>query len=209
MKTGNISLKRGLAEYARKMAYDNLVTGSSGNISQRSKSHIYIKRSGASFEEAKPSDFIPIGIDESTHKDSKKRPSCEYRFHLAVYKKRPEIEAVFHTHPLVATTLYSAGMRLKPITLEFALYIEGSLVVIPFMPPGSKKLAEEVKKAAESSDLIIMKKHGLITMGESLQEAYLRAIIVEREARAQVLCRLFNKKPPYLTKKELDSLTSL
>jgi L-fuculose-phosphate aldolase len=80
---------------------------------------------------------------------------------------------------------------------------------LPFLSPGSKALADAVKDAAARHDVIIIKKHGLITIGKTMQEAYLKALIIEREARSQVICRLFRKKPPYITDKELASLAYL
>jgi len=209
MKKKTDMLRAELAKYARKIAEDKLVVGPSGNISARSGRHIYIKSSGTYFENARPSDFVSLDINSPKPGGCHSKPSCEYKFHIACYKNRPKIQAVFHTHPLMATTLYSTEIKLKPITLEFALYVADAITTVPFASPGSKKLAGAVDKAISKSDAVIMKKHGLITVGETLQEAYLKALIIERETRAQLVCRLFKKRPPYLTQAQLDSLTML
>jgi L-fuculose-phosphate aldolase len=202
VKTDILAVKKELARYARKAAEDKLTVATSGNISAKRGNRIYIKVMGASFEKARPSDFIGIDIGYPSLKRLKIRPSFEYRSHIACYKKRPEIKAVLHTHPLIATTLYSAGIKSEPVTIEFALYIGKRITAINFIQPGTKKLADTVGRAVTGHDAVVIKKHGLVTVGQSLQEAYLRALVIEREARAQFICRLFKKSPPFLRKNE-------
>ena len=199
-------LQTELAKYARKIAEERLTFGSSGNISAKAGKNIFIKTSGTSFECAKPADFVRLGINSPPGKNLKRKPSIEYRMHIAAYKMRPDVKAVFHTHPLITTALYSAGIKQKPVTMEFALYIGKSIIVVPFASPGSARLAERVARALKNHDAVIIKKHGLVTVGSSMQEAFLKALIIERESRARFLCRLFRKVPPYLTNSEINSL---
>lgn len=206
MKKSALSLKRELAEFAHKIAEDKLTVLAGGNLSARKDSRIYIKAQGVFFERAKPSDFVGVDIHCTSLKGDEFRPSHEYRLHILCYKKRPEINAVLHTHPLITTTFYSAGIKPRPLTLEFALYIGQSITTIPFLTPGTEKLAAAVGRAIIGHDAVIMKKHGLVTVGRNLQEAYLKTLVIEREARAQFICRLFKKPPPFLTKKEIYSL---
>ena len=209
VRPGVQNIKKDLVKFAHKAAEDKLTFGSSGNISARKADRIYIKARGVSFEKARLTDFIGLDIKNPLLKNLKVKPSCEYRFHIVCYKKRPEIKAVIHLHPLAATTLYSSGIKLKPLTIESSLYIGKRITAINFAPPGTKRLADAISKAIVNNDVIIIKKHGLVAVGKSLQEAYLRALVVEREARAQFICRLFKKKPPFLTRKEIESIAAV
>lgn len=206
MKSGVLNLKKELARFAHKIAEDRLTLATSGNISARKGSRIYLKAKGVFFQMAKPSDFVELDLNHPSLKRYRTTPSNEYRFHIECYKRRPEVNAVLHTHPLIATTFYSAGISKKPLTLEFALYIGKSITTIPFLPPGTKELAAKIGKAITDHDAVVMKKHGLVTVGRSLQEAYLKALVIEREARAQFICRLFKRPPPFLRKDEILSL---
>lgn len=216
MKSSVQTLKEELAKFAHKVAEDRLTVAASGNISARKGNRIYIKAKGIFFERANPSDFVGLDISHPSLKRDrprpcvqvrgKTRPSFEYQFHIACYKRRPEVNAVLHTHPLITTTFYSAGIERKPLTLEFALYIASSIATVSFFPPGTKELAAAVGEAISGHDAVVMKKHGLVTVGQNLQEAYLKALIVEREARAQLICRLFKKSPPFLRKDEIYSI---
>ena len=210
MKDMNIAkIKKELASYARKIAADKLTVGASGNLSVRCGNSIYIKSSGAFFESAAESDFIKLNLKNPSIKSLKKRPSCEYKLHIACYKKRPDIRFIFHTHPIISTTLYSAGIKDKPLTMEFDLYIGSSIKIVDFAPPGSAMLANKVARKAKNSDSIIIKKHGLVTFGKTAQEAYLRALIIEREAKARFISKLFRVKPPSLSEKELQALVNI
>jgi L-fuculose-phosphate aldolase len=196
-------LKGELSYFCRKIAQDRLTAAASGNISVRYNDNIYIKAKGVSFEEAGPQDFLRLDINNPDLKRLQPAPSFEYKFHIACYKSRPDIQAVLHTHPVFATTFYSAGIREKPITIEFVLYAGKSITAIPFLAPGSRRLAKAVGAGVKNHDAVVIKKHGLVTVGKSLQEAYLKALIIEREAKAQFICRLFRKEPPFLTKKDI------
>lgn len=195
-----------LAKYARKIAYDNLTIGSSGNLSGRLGEKICIKLSNKEFIKSKSSDFIYLNIKKPKIKPGK-QPSCEYNLHIACYKKRPDIQAVFHTHPLFATTLYSSGVQHKAITLEFALYIKQPIPIVDFMPPGSLELARAVAGAALENDVIVIKQHGLVTLGRTLHEAYLKALIIEREQKAALICRIMRTTPKYLSGRQIDALS--
>ena len=210
MGSAILYLKKELAGFAQKAAKDSLTVAASGNISARKSSCIYIKAAGVSFEKAGPGDFVRLNLRNPSLKGLKNRPSCEYRLHIACYNKRPQIKSVFHTHPIFSTTLYSAGAKIKPTTMEFALYIgTKGVVVVDFIPPGTKELAEAVGRVIADHNAVIIRKHGLVTVGNSLQEAYLRTLVIEREAKAQFICRLYSKRQPFLTKEEICSLGAL
>jgi len=204
-----LKIKKELVFYSRKIAADKLTIGASGNLSAKSGNYIYIKSTGCCFENIKTSDFIGLNLKNPLTNSLKKRPSCEYRLHIACYKKRPDIKFVFHTHPIISTTLYSAGLKDRPLTMEFAAYIGNSIGVVNFASPGSALLANKVAEKAKEYDSIIIKKHGLVTFGRTAQEAYIRSLIIEREARAKFLCKLFKVKPPSLSKKELNTLVNI
>ena len=204
-----LKIKKELAFYSRKIAADKLTIGASGNLSARNGNNIYIKSTGCCFEDIRPSDFVRLNLENPSTNNLKTKPSCEYRLHIACYKKRPDIRFIFHTHPIISTTLYSAGLKDKPLTMEFAVYIGNAIGVVNFASPGSALLAKRVAEKAKRNDSIIIKKHGLVTFGLTAQEAYLRALIIEREARAKFLCKLFKVKQPSLSEKELSALVNI
>ena len=199
-------LKRELARYARKMAQDGLTIGASGNISARHGKKFYIKASGRPFEDMKSTDFIGLDIDNPEVQGPGKKPSCEYRLHAECYKKRPDIKAVFHTHPFFTAMAFSKSVRPKPVTMEFAAYIGRDIKTVEFLPPGSARLAGVVGEACCKHDCVIMKKHGIITLGRTMQDAYLKNLIIEREAKACIIMKLLRVKGACFNRKEIGML---
>ena len=93
--------------------------------------------------------------------------------------------------------------------MEFAVYIDNSMSVVNFQSPGSMLLANKVAEKAKNHNTIIIKKHGLVTLGKTAQEAYLRALIIEREAKARFISKLFKVRPPSLSVKEIEALVNI
>lgn len=199
MKTANI--KKELARYARELAAEELVVGSGGNISAREGNRIFIKKSGTGFKRAKSEDFINIR--------DKKQVSAEWRIHLNCYKARPDIKAVVHTHPLTVLALTSMGIKIKSVTIDFAVYFKSGLKQTKFAPPGSKRLAEVVVEAIKDYDGVILSNHGLVIVGTSLKEASLRSIIAEREAKIILASKLLNRRVKRLTRAKIISIYKL
>ncbi len=199
MQSSNIKEK--LAQCARELVSEGLVKGASGNISFKKEGQIYIKKSGTNFKEAKPPDFVCI--------NDKKRVSIEWKLHQACYKARPGIKAVVHTHPVAILALASMGIKIKPVTIDFAVYFKNGLKHTKFALPGSKNLAELTANAIKNYDGVILSNHGLVTVGASLKEASLRSIIAEREAKIILAARLLNRRIKNLTKSQLKSICKL
>jgi L-fuculose-phosphate aldolase len=200
------NLKKGIAAYARKMAKDSLTIGGSGNLSVRHGKKFYIKITGKSFEEMKSTDFIGLDIYNPSTRGLARMPSCEYILHAACYRERPDIKAVFHTHPFFSAIAFSNGISSRPVTMEFAAYISRSIEAIEFYSPGSRKLARAVGEVCRKHDCIIMKKHGIITLGKNMQDAYVKSLMIEREAKAWVMVKLLNTKRPHFSRKEVNML---
>ncbi len=195
------TIKKELARCAGELASEGLVSGGAGNISARAGKQIYIKKAATGFKKAKPKDFINI-------KD-KKQVSAEWRLHLYCYKVRPDIKAVVHTHPVAVLSLASMGIKIKPVTVDFAVCFKNGLKHTKFALPGSKNLAELTANAIKNYDGVILSNHGLVAVGASLKEASLRSIIAEREAKIILASKLLNHRIKNLTKSQLKSIYKL
>lgn len=195
------TVKKELVRCARELAAEGLVSGGAGNISTRAGNQIYIKKAATGFKQAKSKDFINI-------KD-KKQVSAEWRLHLYCYKARPDIKAVVHTHPVAVLLLASMGIKIKPVTVDFAVYFKNGIKYTKFALLGSKNLAELTANAIKDHDGVILSNHGLVTVGESLKEASLRSIIAEREAKIILASKLLNRKIKTLTKPQLKSIYNI
>jgi L-fuculose-phosphate aldolase len=156
--------------WACRLLYKNkFVRGSQGNASMRlGHDRILIKPSGKSFRDLNSSDFISVDMTGKVVKGFGE-PSIETPVHLAVYKTRRDVNVVLHTHPLNVITFSSLK---SPLEL---LEVERNAGIVPFvkyMKPGSKELASAVSREIRQYDAVILGKHGLITVGKNVADAY-------------------------------------
>lgn len=174
-----------LADFC-KMLYDRQLTVSAGgNMSVRiNADEIIITPSGRNKGLLKPEDMVKVSLDGEVRSEGK--PSIEHRFHLALYRMNPETNAVVHCHPLNCVAL---AVRNEPIrcnlTPEGAMLL-GHVPMIRYYTPGSQELVDAV--AAEGhSKAMLMERHGALTQGRSLEEAYNRMEELEFQARLQLI----------------------
>lgn len=169
-----------------KLLYDRKITVSAGgNMSVRiNESEILITPSGVNKGFLKPEDMVKLSLDGRVLSGGK--PSIEHRFHLALYRMNPETNAVVHCHPLYCTALAVAGKDIRcNITPEGVLLL-GEVPMIPYFTPGSEELVEAVAKEGHAMAMI-MAKHGALTQGRTLVEAYNRMEELELQAHLQML----------------------
>ena len=115
-------------------------------------------------------------------------PPMEFHLHSAIYRRRPEVNAVAHTHPLWSTLFSSAGESVQPVTMQAA--VMGP--VQTFAKTASinqRPLAEELAEALGAHRVIMMRSHGAVTVGADIVEAFVLAIYLEETARRQYLAR--------------------
>ena len=170
-----------------KMLYDRQLTVSAGgNMSVKiSDSEILITPSGRNKGLLEPEDLVLI--DSKGKVLSTGKPSIEHKFHLALYNMNYDTNAVVHCHPLHCVTLAVKGEKIKSNITPEGVILLGDVPMIPYFTPGSKKLVDAVR-AEGTSKAILMERHGAITQGKNLEEAYNRMEELEFQAKLQLLC---------------------
>ena len=174
-----------LAKICR-MLYDRKITVSAGgNMSVRiNGGEVLITPSGVNKGMLEPEDMVKLSLDGKVLSEGK--PSIEHRFHLALYRMNPETNAVVHCHPLHCTALAVSGRDVRcGITPEGVLLL-GEVPTVPYFTPGSEELVEAVAKEGHARAMILAK-HGAITQGRTLEEAYNRMEELEFQANLQIL----------------------
>lgn len=119
--------------------------------------------------------------------------------HLGVYRARPELRALVHTHSKYATTVsLIKELDIMPaIDTEQSLYLGGDINIVPFAFPGSKELAEYVKEGIGTNAGLLMANHGALGVGISMKDAVIASDIIERNSEMYLLLKAggFDYKP--------------
>ncbi|MFA6294053.1 MAG: class II aldolase/adducin family protein [Victivallales bacterium] len=182
-----------VAYFMRRLYEQGLTTTSGGNLSVRfSDDEILVTPSASDKGRMKGSE---IGIMSPCGKIlSKFKPSIESSMHLKIYEARPDVKAIVHAHPVVASTFAATDARINCRLLAESYAILGRPAYAPYRLMGTGKLAEIVAEAAKSANCIIMENHGALTVGKSLLEAFDRLEVLETCAKMTLISEGFLKK---------------
>ena len=110
------------------------------------------------------------------------RPSAELRTHLEAYRQRPDIRAVVHGHPPIATALTVAGVSLAPCVLPETLVNLGTIVTTAYATPTSAHVPVVIRELIRDHDALILDRHGAVTVGYSPMDAYKKMEKIENTA---------------------------
>ncbi len=161
-----------------------LVAWTSGNVSGRDleTGYVVIKPSGLLFEDLTPENMVVVDLDcnviEGTHGASSDTAS-----HVYVYRHRPDVMGMVHTHSNYATAFAAVG---KPIPVYLTAIADEFGTTIPcggYARIGGKQIGEEILRSIGTSPAILMKQHGVFTVGKTVEKALKAAVMVEDVAK--------------------------
>ncbi len=201
------STQNELVSYGVKIVRARLVAGAGGNISARDGRLIWMKPSGFAMDEMTPDDLCGIDLEDGRTVRGSHRPTSEVEMHLAIYRMRPDIHAIFHTHSPWASGVISSGAELKPMFAEFVCDL-GRVGTIPYITPTTQSLADAMAACAAEHDTIFMLNHGVAALGATMKQAYYKALVVEDAAISMVAAAVVGT-PRFLTPAEQTDLMAL
>ncbi len=173
-----------------KNIYDRqLVSGKAGNVSIRVGEYIAITPTLKSLNDLKSEDIVLVDFDGNPL--SKNKPSSEVGMHIEIYKKRPDVNAIVHTHSPYATGFSFSSKKIKRLE-GFGKVNQKYLSSIEYEKPGSKQLAVNASKGIGNEDVLILKEHGVICVGKNIKEAESLANFVEETAKTQFISLMLN-----------------
>ena len=170
----------------KKLLKEGLVARTWGNVSVRiNDRQMVITPSGRRYDELNPSDMVLV--DFYTLKfEGKIKPSSELKLHCQVYKTRPHIQAVIHTHQMYASIVAAAQKDVMVLNEEHQRILGGPVIkAAPYALPNTKKITVETANAIEQSNAALMANHGAVCIGTSLDGAFEVANTLEKA------CELF------------------
>lgn len=197
-------LRREVVETCRRISETRLVTGTAGNVSVRgTESEVLISPSGLGYEEMAEGDVAVVDRD-GRHLHGPYAPSVETRMHTGIYRIRPEVHAIVHTHARYSTTLACLAWEIPPVHYMLAaLSKEGRVPLAPYATHGTEELAGYASEAlGDKHSACLLQNHGTITVGSSLEEAYSRTETLEEMAELYYRARTLGE-PVLLSKSQI------
>jgi L-fuculose-phosphate aldolase len=196
-----------VAYFMRRLYERNLTTTSGGNVSRRVDDLILIT---ASQTDKATIDESQVGIVSMTGENLTQnlKISMEVKMHQAVYLSRPDVKAIVHAHPVFATSFAIAGKEIKTNLSGEARAILGKPVMASYALMGTSGLADKVAQASLSGNVIQMENHGILTVGESLLQAYDRMEVLEAAAKMTFITSILGNAKE-LAESELNAIDKL
>lgn len=161
-----------------------LVTWTSGNVSGRDPESgwVVIKPSGVPFDELTPENMVVVDLEENVIEGTFK-PSSDVYAHIYVYRHRPDVMGVVHTHSNYATAFAALGRPIPVYLTAIADEFGGPIPVGGYAKVGGDEIGQEIIRSIGHSPAILMKNHGVFTVGSTPTAALKAAVMVEDVAR--------------------------
>jgi L-fuculose-phosphate aldolase len=184
-------LRDQLAHVGYDVVQAGLVVGSGGNLSARipDEDAIWVTASGSWLDRLSRATFAALRISDGspavvgTTLPPRVEPTSEIALHLALYRARPDVNAIVHLHPQTALLLDALGEHIRIITTDHAYYLR-RVSTVPFRLPGSVEVAAlTAAMAADGTDCLVLSHHGCVVMGDSVELAHKRARNLEEAAQ--------------------------
>jgi len=189
----NASLRRQVVTACRRLYDRGLVAGPDGNVSVLLTSdRILVTPSGLSKVDVTEEDLVELQMD-GTRVAGRLEPSSEIAMHLAAYRARPDVRAVVHAHPPVATGLSVAGEGIPGDVLPEVILQMGSVPLVPYATPGTAAVPAALATILPNHDAFLLANHGATTLGGSLTEALQRMESIEHAATILLTARLLGR----------------
>ena len=162
-----------VCQSGKRLLQEGLVARTWGNVSVRvSDTHMVITPSGRPYAELNPEDMVVVNFYTLAYEGNIK-PSSELKLHCEVYKSRPHIAAVIHTHQMYASIVAAAQRDVVVLDPDHQRILGASVIkAAPYALPNSKKITFGTEKAIESANAALMANHGCVCIGRNMEDVF-------------------------------------
>lgn len=201
-------IREDVIRFAR-LAYEvGLVPNTQGNVSVRDPESNLILITPHDLPYGAMSEEDLVVVDLQGKKVSGPRDSSfETPVHCTVYRERPDLHALVHTEPVYVNCLGALGIPIEPVVVSLLVNLGGTVPVMPYMPSGSREFGHAMVEVMGNVNGVIWANHGLMTVGNTVEQAFRRSVVVEHAA--QVLhAALLHGRPNILDTSHLPGATA-
>jgi L-fuculose-phosphate aldolase len=188
-------IKHEIVRVCRLLHKKNYLAATDGNVSVRLKDRVLVTPSGVHKGLMEADQIITVDFT-GRMLEGEGRPTSEIRLHLLAYELRPDISAVVHAHLPYATACTLAGIDLLEPVLPEVVITLGGIPTAAYATPGSAEVPAAVRGFIQEYDAILLSRHGAMTMGRDVMDAYNKMEKLEHTARVVLAARLQGPLPP-------------
>ncbi|UCF64772.1 MAG: class II aldolase/adducin family protein [bacterium] len=197
-----------IIETGRKLYRLGFIVATEGNISVRVNRHeIITTRSGVCKGELDPKDFTHID-PKGVLLNNGPAPSTEIKLHLKIYQDRPDINCIIHAHPPYAISMTLTESLLSKAYLPESVILLGAVPIVPYARPSTEEVPRSISGYIKHTDILILERHGTVTIGKSLTEAFQKLEILEKTVKILSLAKQTGKLSE-LSQEEIQNLMIL
>jgi L-fuculose-phosphate aldolase len=197
--------RRQIVEVGKRLWQRGYVAANDGNLSVRlTDGRIVITPTGVS-EGFLDTEMLVVVNGDGTRLAGRLAPTSEIRMHLFAYARRPDIRAVVHAHPPKATGFSAAGVPLAQCVLPEVVLSLGDVPTAPYATPSTEEVAGSIEAFIDGYNAMLLKRHGVLTLGADIFEAYWRMETVEHVADIALVAKLLGGASP-LSSEEVRKL---
>ena len=190
------AVARRMALCCRQLAAGGLIAGRDGNLSVRlGPDRVLVTPSGLIKSLLTAGDMVEVGLSGRKRR-GRRKPTSELDLHLRILTRRPDVGAVVHAHPPAATGFAVAGEEIPANLLPELIFLVGRVPLVPYGTPGTPELGDRVEPYLAEHDALLLANHGAVTMGSTLDQAWIRMETLEHAARIILAARMIGQPRP-------------
>src|SRR6478736_9271984 len=190
MSASEAQLRAEIVEVGRRMYARGYVASNDGNISARLDDQRLITTPKSVPKGYMTPDMMVIVDYEGRKLAGDRDPSSELPMHLEIYRNRPDVNAVVHAHPPLATGFAVAGIPLDRAVLAEVICTLGSIPIVDYATPSTPELPAAVRQYIKAHDGLLLANHGALTVGTDVYSAYYKMETVEHFAKISLVARM-------------------
>ena len=199
-----IELRSDLVRFSRWLARLGFTPGTSGNLSVRlDQERLLVTPTGVSKFLLEADDIVVTDIN-GRFLEGTRRVTSEISMHLAVYRERPDVNAVIHSHPPIATAFACSGRALDQMLCQEAVMTLGVVPLAVYATTGTAEVARSLDPFLAEHDAILMANHGVVSYGRTLLDAVMKMETVEHLAQVSLVAHQLGTAQPLLDSQMRD-----
>jgi L-fuculose-phosphate aldolase len=204
----DIKLRQDIVEVGRRMYARGYTASNDGNISVRLDARRLLMTPANVCKGFMTPQMMCITDLEGKKLEGDRNPSSEMQMHLEVYRQRPDVTAVVHAHPPIATGFAVAGIALDRAVLAEVITTLGSVPIADYATPSTTELPAAVRRYIKAHDGMLLANHGALTVGADLFSAYYKMETIEHFAKISFVARMLGGER-LLSRQEVERLQGL